>query len=47
LFQQPLLLAVGLVVLVIGTPSETGMREVEEDRFFLDRFYLIGVPDDS
>ena len=33
MFQQPLLLAVGLVVLVIGTPSETGMREVEEDRF--------------
>jgi hypothetical protein len=32
LFQQPLLLAVGLVVLVIGTPSETGMTEVEEDR---------------
>ncbi len=33
MFQQPLLLAVGLVVLVIGTPSETGMTEVEEDRF--------------
>ena len=24
---------VGLVVFVIGTPSETGMTEVEEDRF--------------
>ena len=35
LFQPPLLLAVGLVVLVIGTPShsETVMTEVEEDRF--------------
>jgi hypothetical protein len=35
-FQPPLLLlAVGIVVLVIGTPSETGpgMMEVEEDRF--------------
>ncbi len=34
LFQQPLLvLAVGLLVLVIWTSSETGMTEVKEDRF--------------
>jgi hypothetical protein len=33
LLQPPLLLAVALVVLVIGTPSETGMTEIEEDRF--------------
>ncbi len=36
LFQPPLLLqAVGVVILVIGTPSETGpgMTEVKEDRF--------------
>ncbi len=35
LFQQPLLLAVGLVVRVIETPSssETVMTEVEEDWF--------------
>jgi hypothetical protein len=34
LFQPPLLvLAVGLLVLDIGTLSETGMTEVEEDRF--------------
>ncbi len=33
LLQPPLLLAVALVVLVIGTPSEKGMTEIEEDRF--------------
>ncbi len=36
LFQPPLLLlAIGLVILVLGTPSETGpgMMEVKEDRF--------------
>jgi hypothetical protein len=33
LFQQPLHLAVCLSVLVFGTPSETGMVEVEEDWF--------------
>jgi hypothetical protein len=33
LLQPPLLVAVALVVLVIGTPSETGMTENEEDRF--------------
>ena len=33
LFQPPILLAVALVALVIGTYSESGMTEVEEDRF--------------
>jgi hypothetical protein len=33
LFQQPLHLAVCLSVHVFGTPSETGMVEVEEDWF--------------
>ncbi len=33
LFQPPILLAVALVALVIGTHSESGMTEVEEDRF--------------
>ena len=33
LLQPPLLVAVALVVLAIGTPSETGMAENEEDRF--------------
>ena len=33
LFQPPILLAVALVALVIGTSSESGMTEVEEDRF--------------
>ncbi len=30
LLQLPFLLALALVVLVIGTPSETGMTEIEE-----------------
>ena len=33
LFRPPILLAVALVALVIGTYSESGMMEVEEDRF--------------
>ena len=32
-FQPPFLLLVALVALVIGTYSESGMTEVEEDRF--------------
>ncbi len=32
LFQPPILLAVALIALVIGTCSESGMMEVEEDR---------------
>ncbi len=49
LFQQPLLLAVGWVVIVIGTPSETGMTEVKEDRFVClacqaQHFQAITVP---
>jgi hypothetical protein len=32
-FQPPLLLAVVLVVLVIGTPVDKGMTELEEDLF--------------
>ena len=33
LFQPPIILAVALVALVIGTYSESGMTEVEEDQF--------------
>ncbi len=33
LFQKPFLLAVGLIVLVIGTPSEMEMTKVKEDWF--------------